>query len=246
MLLLPLYLQVVRGESRDGHRPAAGPAGLRRDDRDADRGPAHRQDRRRPDRAGRPGRSSRSRSSRSPSSQADTSYWAFGVVLFVMGLGMGATMMPTFSGAMQTLRQAQIARASTTLNINQQVGASIGTAVLSVLLANALTVAARARTAAGSAPRRPCRRTSAPLIAEKMAEAFGSTYWWALALVVLAFAIATPLLPEGQAAAGRGAGRRRGGERPAGARPRALAAVLRHARAARTPRGSRRSTAARS
>ncbi len=69
---------------------------------------------------------------------SDTSYWTFGVLLFVMGLGMGATMMPTFSGAMQTLRRVQIARASTTLNINQQVSASIGTAVLSVLLANAL------------------------------------------------------------------------------------------------------------
>ena len=70
--------------------------------------------------------------------EGDTSYWTFGVLLFVMGLGMGATMMPTFSGAMQTLRRAAIARASTTLNINQQVSASIGTAVLSVLLANAL------------------------------------------------------------------------------------------------------------
>src|SRR3954454_16615290 len=67
---------------------------------------------------------------------ADTSYVWLSVVLFVMGLGMGATMMPTFSGAMQTLRQADVARASTTLNINQQVGASIGTAVMSVLLAN--------------------------------------------------------------------------------------------------------------
>ena len=37
---------------------------------------------------------------------SDTSYWTFGVLLFVMGLGMGATMMPTFSGAMQTLRRA--------------------------------------------------------------------------------------------------------------------------------------------
>src|SRR3954452_16164849 len=69
---------------------------------------------------------------------AHTSYVWFGVVLWVMGLGMGATMMPTFSGAMQTLRQAQVARASTTLNIQQQVGASIGTAVMSVLLANAI------------------------------------------------------------------------------------------------------------
>src|SRR5215217_3714060 len=70
---------------------------------------------------------------------ADTSYWVFGAALFVMGLGMGFTMMPTFSGAMQTLRRAAIARASTTLNIEQQVGASIGTAVLSVLLTHEIT-----------------------------------------------------------------------------------------------------------
>ena len=37
--------------------------------------------------------------------EADTSYWLFGIDLFFMGIGMGMTMMPTFSGAMQTLRQ---------------------------------------------------------------------------------------------------------------------------------------------
>src|SRR5215204_5886434 len=81
--------------------------------------------------------------------EGDTSYWAFGGLLFVMGLGMGATMMPTFSGAMQTLRRAAIARASTTLNINQQVSASIGTAVLSVLLANAIAERLPGRGAGG-------------------------------------------------------------------------------------------------
>jgi EmrB/QacA subfamily drug resistance transporter len=127
--------------------------------------------------------------------QADTSYWAFGAVLFIMGLGMGATMMPTFSGAMQTLRQASVARASTSLNITQQVGASIGTAVMSVLLANA--VSSRLGThgggigAAAAVP--PDQR---PLVASKLADAFGSTYWWALALVIIAFAVATPLLPK--------------------------------------------------
>ena len=29
-----------------------------------------------------------------------------------------------------------------------------------------------------------------------MAEAFGSTFWWALALVVVAFVVSTPLLPK--------------------------------------------------
>ena len=37
MLLLPLYLQVGARRDGDGHRPAARPAGPRRDDRDADR-----------------------------------------------------------------------------------------------------------------------------------------------------------------------------------------------------------------
>src|SRR6201999_597730 len=47
----------------------------------------------------------------------DTSYWALSIDLFIMGLGMGLAMMPLFSGAMQTLRKAAVARASTTLNI---------------------------------------------------------------------------------------------------------------------------------
>jgi EmrB/QacA subfamily drug resistance transporter len=57
--------------------------------------------------------------------------------LFVMGLGMGATMMPIMSAALATLNDASIARGSTLMNITQQVAASIGTAVFSVLLTNA-------------------------------------------------------------------------------------------------------------
>jgi len=126
--------------------------------------------------------------------EADTSYVAFGAVLFVMGLGMGATMMPTFSGAMQTLRQSAVARASTTLNINQQVGASIGTAVMSVLLANALQSRLGGDLGLGALAGVP--PSARPRVADLMAEAFASTYWWALALVVVAFAVATPLLPK--------------------------------------------------
>jgi hypothetical protein len=29
-----------------------------------------------------------------------------------------------------------------------------------------------------------------------LADAFGHTYWWALALVIVAFCVATPLLPK--------------------------------------------------
>ena len=128
--------------------------------------------------------------------EADTSYWAFGAVLFVMGLGMGATMMPTFSGAMQALRQSAVARASTTLNINQQVGASIGTAVLSVLLATALADRLGGGGEGGIGAAAAVPPEARARIAEPMAEAFASTFWYALALVVVAFLVATPLLPK--------------------------------------------------
>jgi len=126
---------------------------------------------------------------------ADTSYWTLGVILFVMGMGLGPTMMPIMSGAMQTLRRAAVARASTTVNILQQVGASIGTAVLSVTLAGAL--ADRLPRAAGAASGGvggqipdAVRERIAPL----MAEAYGYTFWWAVGLLVIAFGAAV-LLP---------------------------------------------------
>ena len=53
--------------------------------------------------------------------------------LFVMGLGMGATMMPIMTAALATLREAAIARGSTMMNIISQVGNACGAAIFSVL-----------------------------------------------------------------------------------------------------------------
>jgi len=65
-----------------------------------------------------------------------TSYSVIIVALFVMGLGMGATMMPIMSAALATLTDHNIARGSTLMNITQQVASSIGFALFSVLLTN--------------------------------------------------------------------------------------------------------------
>jgi EmrB/QacA subfamily drug resistance transporter len=65
-----------------------------------------------------------------------TPYWVLLLGLFIMGLGMGATMMPTFTAALQTLTHASVARGSTLMNILQQVASSIGTATFSVVLTN--------------------------------------------------------------------------------------------------------------
>jgi EmrB/QacA subfamily drug resistance transporter len=59
-------------------------------------------------------------------------------MLFVMGLGMGATMMPLFTSALKTLTAHEVARGSTLLNITQQVSSSVGVALMSVVLTNHL------------------------------------------------------------------------------------------------------------
>jgi EmrB/QacA subfamily drug resistance transporter len=130
---------------------------------------------------------------------ADTSYWLLGADLFVFGAGMGASMMPIMSGALQTLRKAAVARASTALNIIQQVGASIGTAVMSVLLTNALVdQLSRAGAPGGGEGGIGAAAGVPPEVRERiapfMADAFAETFWWAVGLLLVAF-LASLLLP---------------------------------------------------
>jgi hypothetical protein len=51
-------------------------------------------------------------------------------------MGMGCTMMPLSGAAVQALAPHEIARGSTLISVNQQVGGSIGTALMSVILTN--------------------------------------------------------------------------------------------------------------
>ncbi|MBE7324542.1 DHA2 family efflux MFS transporter permease subunit [Nocardioides sp. Y6] len=65
----------------------------------------------------------------------DTTSYAYMLgALFIMGLGMGGAMMPIMTAALATLNNHSIARGSTLLNIQQQVAASIGTAIFATLL----------------------------------------------------------------------------------------------------------------
>ncbi|MGK5741174.1 DHA2 family efflux MFS transporter permease subunit [Micromonospora sp. URMC 103] len=67
-----------------------------------------------------------------------TSYVLLCGSLFVMGLGMGGTMMPIMTSALKTLHAQEVARGSTLVNILQQIGGSVGAAVMSVILTNEL------------------------------------------------------------------------------------------------------------
>ena len=91
----------------------------------------------------------------------DTPYWGFMIpVLFVMGLGMGGTMMPLMTSALKTLQSHQVARGSTLLNITQQIASSIGVAVISVVFTNYL---ARSRS-----PARRSRPRTTPTLVDKI------------------------------------------------------------------------------
>jgi EmrB/QacA subfamily drug resistance transporter len=104
---------------------------------------------------------------------SDTSYGLLIAELVVMGLGMGATMMPLFTAALRTLTPHQVARGSTLLNITQQIASSVGVAVMSVLLTNHL------------------KGVTSPAGA---ADAYAKTFWvaWALVLLTLVPALMLP------------------------------------------------------
>lgn len=130
---------------------------------------------------------------------AGTSYYELCAVLFVMGLGMGSTMMPAMSAAFGAMRHDDVPRATSALNVIQRVGGSVGVAILSVILTHALTdnlasVAPGGPSigleAAQSVPA-AAREQIAPLIAD----AFGQTYWWSFGMVVL-MAILALFLPK--------------------------------------------------
>jgi EmrB/QacA subfamily drug resistance transporter len=104
----------------------------------------------------------------------DTSYWPLCTALLVMGTGVGMVMMPVNTTATRGLAPDDVPSGSTMVNIVSQVGASIGTALMSVVLASNSVDS-------GTAQR---------------AGAFQHTYWWAVALLALAVVPALLLPPR--------------------------------------------------
>ncbi|MCG0067866.1 MULTISPECIES: DHA2 family efflux MFS transporter permease subunit [Streptomyces] len=68
---------------------------------------------------------------------AEAAPWRIVAAGMVMGVGAGMTLMPTMTTATRDLPPDRLAGASTALSINAQLAASVGTAVLSVVLGTA-------------------------------------------------------------------------------------------------------------
>jgi len=128
-----------------------------------------------------------------------TSYVLILGSLFVMGMGMGMTMMPIMTAALASLSHQEVARGSTLMNIVQQAAASVGTATMSVILTDQL-LSKSAYQAGKAIQADPSQAANFPpevlaQIPGQMAEAFAFTFWVALVLILLTL-IPAFLLPR--------------------------------------------------
>ena len=115
-------------------------------------------------------------------------------VLFVMGLGMGMTMMPTMTAAMAALTHHEVARGSTLMNIVQQSAGSIGTAIMSVVYTNAVLARPAAAAVVGVLRTPEAQRPPQAVVDQinaagvgPLSSAFGVTF--TVAAIILAFAL---------------------------------------------------------
>ncbi|MTD54550.1 MDR family MFS transporter [Amycolatopsis pithecellobii] len=128
-----------------------------------------------------------------------TSYAWLGGALFVRGMGLGAVMMPTFAAAYAGLEKRAVSRAAPTLTAIQQIGASLGSALLVTALTQQLThlLAGRGIPATGTGASQivslppEARGTVGPILAE----AFGFAFWIAFGMTA-ALIIPALLLPR--------------------------------------------------
>jgi predicted MFS family arabinose efflux permease len=166
MLLLPLYYQVVRGESASTTGLLLVPQGVGAalamavTGRLADQGKG-----RAVVLAGLPlmvaGLAAYTASS------ASTSYVAMSAALLVVCIGTCCVMAPVMAAAYSTLDRADMPGATGTLNVTQRIGGAIGTAIFAAVLQHQLSQA---------------RAGGATDVVEATADAFGHTFWWPLAL----------------------------------------------------------------
>lgn len=104
--------------------------------------------------------------------------------LVVLGYGLGAVMSVAFQGSTAGIDHEDAGVASATVNTMQQVGGSIGTALLSTIAATAAT-----NFMVGKTP-------SPLVVAQSQVESYTTTFWWVAGLFLVGGAIVTALLPN--------------------------------------------------
>ena len=105
------------------------------------------------------------------------------LALLVRGFGLGLAMMPIVASAYSDLDQAAVPRASTTINISRQVGGSIATALFAVVLQR--QIESQVPGAKGGLSLATATHAVPPALTAQLAHAFANTFWWAVGTAVL-------------------------------------------------------------
>jgi EmrB/QacA subfamily drug resistance transporter len=124
---------------------------------------------------------------------AHTSYWTTSINLFVRGIGFGCAFMPAMAAAFATISRQEVPRATTALNVLQRLGGSIGTALLAVVLEGRIKAALPSGGVIGGGTVKPLPPALRERLAVPLAHAFTSTFWWAVGLTAIAVAPAVVL-----------------------------------------------------
>jgi EmrB/QacA subfamily drug resistance transporter len=114
--------------------------------------------------------------------------------LLVLGLGIGSTILPSMAAAFQTLSHQETPKATSALNVVQRIAGAIGTAVLAIVLqrsiaANVPNLPGGIQALASLPPNEHAR------LLPGLTSAFGTSFWVALALIASAIVPAL-LLPR--------------------------------------------------
>ena len=111
-----------------------------------------------------------------------TSYVLLSVEQFIRGIGIGFAFMPSYIAAMAALDRHELPDAAPQLNVLMRVGGSLGTALLAVVLQRTLS----------SAGKHPALSV--------VAGAYGTAFWWGVAIIAAAIVPAIILLRAEQKA----------------------------------------------
>ncbi len=117
---------------------------------------------------------------------AHTPYTVTSAILVVRGLGLGCSLMPAMAAAYTTISREAIPRATTTLNVLQRVGGSIGTALLAVVLEHQIKLAIPGGSGISGGAIEPLPPAVRARVAAPLAHAFTHAFWWAVALTAIA------------------------------------------------------------
>ncbi len=116
--------------------------------------------------------------------------------LIITAVGMGLIFAPAMNVATYRVNHNDAGAASATVNVAQQIGGSIGTALLNTI---AVSTTATAIAGAGAAA-----ATNPAITAAALVKGYTTTFWWALVIFAVGAVVAATVIPAGRLDAPQG------------------------------------------